>query len=58
MFNYFRKEIDWGGRKLVLETGKIARQADGAVMVRYGETIVLCTASAPGPSSRARISSR
>ena len=44
MFNYFRKEIDWGGRKLVLETGKIARQADGAVMVRYGDTIVLCTA--------------
>src|ERR1700684_1332703 len=44
MFNYFRKELDWGGRKLVLETGKIARQADGAVMVSYGETIVLCTA--------------
>ena len=44
MFNYFRKEIEWGGRKLVLETGKIARQADGAVMVSYGETIVLCTA--------------
>ena len=44
MFNYFRKEIDWGGRKLVLETGKIARQADGAVMARYGDTIVLCTA--------------
>src|ERR1700710_2640359 len=44
MFNYFRKELDWGGRKLVLETGKIARQADGAVMVRYGDTIVLCTA--------------
>ncbi len=43
MFNYFRKEIDWGGRKLVLETGKVARQADGAVMARYGETIVLCT---------------
>ncbi len=33
MFNYFRKELDWGGRKLVLETGKIARQADGAVLV-------------------------
>ena len=31
MFNYFRKELDWGGRKLMLETGKIARQADGAV---------------------------
>src|ERR1700749_2079533 len=43
MFNYFRKELDWGGRKLVLETGKIARQADGAVMARYGDTIVLCT---------------
>ena len=44
MFNYFRKELDWGGRKLVLETGKIARQADGAVMISYGETIILCTA--------------
>src|SRR5277367_1507185 len=43
MFNYFRKELDWGGRKLVLETGKIARQADGAVLVSYGDTIVLCT---------------
>jgi polyribonucleotide nucleotidyltransferase len=44
MFNYYRKELEWGGRKLVLETGKIARQADGAVMARYGDTIVLCTA--------------
>jgi polyribonucleotide nucleotidyltransferase len=44
MFNYFRKELEWGGRKLVLETGKIARQADGAVVVSYGDTIVLCTA--------------
>ena len=44
MFNYFRKELDWGGRKLVIETGKMARQADGAVLVSYGETIVLCTA--------------
>jgi polyribonucleotide nucleotidyltransferase len=43
MFNYFRKELDWGGRRLVLETGKIARQADGAVLARYGDTIVLCT---------------
>ncbi|MBV9784398.1 MAG: polyribonucleotide nucleotidyltransferase [Acidisphaera sp.] len=43
MFNYFRKELEWGGRSLVLETGKIARQADGAVMARYGDTIVLCT---------------
>ena len=43
MFQEYRKEIDWGGRKLVLETGKIARQADGAVMATYGETKVLCT---------------
>ncbi len=44
MFDFYRKEIEWGGRTLVLETGKIARQADGAVMVSYGDTIVLCTA--------------
>ena len=44
MFKHFRKEISWGGRPLVLETGKIARQADGAVLARYGDTIVLCTA--------------
>jgi polyribonucleotide nucleotidyltransferase len=46
MFKEFRKELDWGGRKLVLETGKIARQADGAVLATYGETKVLCTAVA------------
>ena len=44
MFKHYRKEIEWGGRKLVLETGKIARQADGAVLASYGDTIVLCTA--------------
>ncbi len=44
MFSIHRKEIDWGGRKLVLETGRIARQADGAVLATYGETMVLCTA--------------
>ena len=42
MFNIFRKELEWGGRKLVLETGKMARQADGAVLATYGETAVLC----------------
>jgi polyribonucleotide nucleotidyltransferase len=41
---YFRKEIAWGGQLLILETGKVARQADGAVMARLGDTIVLCTA--------------
>jgi len=43
MFKEFRKEIDWGGRPLVLETGKVARQADGAVIATYGGTKVLCT---------------
>jgi polyribonucleotide nucleotidyltransferase len=43
MFSVYRKEIEWGGQKLVLETGKVARQADGAVMVTYGETTVLAT---------------
>src|SRR5687767_12824154 len=41
MFEVFRKEIDWAGRKLILETGKVARQADGAVMATYGGTTVL-----------------
>jgi polyribonucleotide nucleotidyltransferase len=41
MFEVFRKEVEWAGRKLVLETGKIARQADGAVMATYGGTTVL-----------------
>lgn len=43
MFNITKKEIEWGGRKLTLETGKIARQADGAVVATYGDTSVLCT---------------
>jgi polyribonucleotide nucleotidyltransferase len=43
MFKPHSVEIDWGGRPLKLETGKIARQADGAVMATYGETIVLAT---------------
>src|SRR5512142_2519110 len=46
MFQVFRKELMWGGRRLVLETGRIARQADGAVLATYGETTVLCTAVA------------
>jgi polyribonucleotide nucleotidyltransferase len=46
MFHVYRKELNWGGRHLVLETGKVARQADGAVLATYGETTVLCTAVA------------
>ena len=43
MFDIHRVELDWGGRKLTLETGKIARQADGAVIATYGETTVIAT---------------
>src|SRR4051794_36797733 len=43
MFNDHKVEIQWGGRPLTLETGKIARQADGAVLATYGETVVLAT---------------
>ena len=43
MFEIHREELDWAGRKLVLETGKIARQADGAVLATWGETTLLVT---------------
>ncbi|MCF8469072.1 MAG: polyribonucleotide nucleotidyltransferase [Sneathiella sp.] len=46
MFEIHRKEVMWGGRPLILETGKVARQADGAVMITYGGTQILCTAVA------------
>ena len=52
MFNTHKVEIDWAGRPLTLETGKIARQADGAVLATYGETTVLATvvsAKSPKP---------
>ena len=52
MFDIKRKSIDWAGRKLTLETGRIARQADAAVLATYGETSVLATvvyARAPKP---------
>ncbi len=52
MFHIAKEEIEWGGRKLVLETGKVARQADGAVVATYGETVVLATvvgAQSPRP---------
>ncbi|MCG8562815.1 MAG: polyribonucleotide nucleotidyltransferase [Hyphomicrobiales bacterium] len=43
MFDIQTEEIEWGGRTLKLETGRIARQADGAVVVQYGDTSVLAT---------------
>ena len=52
MFNHHKITLDWGGRELVLESGKIARQADGAVIATYGETTVIATvvsAHAPKP---------
>ncbi|HEY1735447.1 MAG TPA: polyribonucleotide nucleotidyltransferase, partial [Methylovirgula sp.] len=52
MFEIHREELNWAGRKLVLETGRVARQADGAVLATYGETTVLATvvsAKSPKP---------
>ncbi len=46
MFDIHKVEIEWGGRTLTLETGRIARQADGAVLAKYGDTSVLATAVA------------
>ncbi len=43
MFDIHREELTWGGRKLVIETGKVARQAHGAVIATYGETTVIAT---------------
>ena len=53
MFEVYRKEIKFGGEKLTFETGKVARQADGAVVVTYGGTTVLCTATAAKKNSDA-----
>jgi polyribonucleotide nucleotidyltransferase len=46
MFNTKTVTIEWGGQTLTLETGKVARQADGAVMATLGETVVLCAVTA------------
>lgn len=46
MFKEFRREIEWGGRTLSVETGKIGRQADASVIVKYGETVVHCAVCA------------
>src|SRR5690349_17913400 len=46
MFNTKTVEIEWGGKTLKLETGRVARQADGAVIATLGETVVLCAVTA------------
>jgi len=46
MFDTKTVEIEWGGKTLTLETGRVARQADGAVMARLGDTVVLCAVTA------------
>ncbi len=53
MFEVFRKEVKFGGKKLIFETGKIARQADGAVVVTHGGTTILCTVTAAKSNSEA-----
>ena len=44
MFKVFKKEVNFGKKKISLETGKVARQADGAIVATCGETVVLATA--------------
>lgn len=54
MSNFFsitKEEVDFGGRKLTLETGRIARQAEGSVLASYGDTTVLCTVVAAKKAS-------
>ncbi len=46
MFDTKKVEMEWGGKTLTLETGRIARQADGAVLATHGETVVLCAVTA------------
>ena len=46
MFDVKTVSLEWGGKPLTLETGRIARQADGAVLATYGETVVLCAVTA------------
>ncbi|WP_174273174.1 polyribonucleotide nucleotidyltransferase, partial [Sphingomonas bacterium] len=46
MFDIKKTEIEWGGKTLTLETGRVARQADGAVLATLGETVVLCAVTA------------
>ncbi len=51
MFDIYKEELKYGGKKLILETGKIARQAQSAVLVTYGDTQVLCTVVAAKEAS-------
>ena len=52
MFDIHVEELEWAGRPLRLETGRVARQADGAVLATYGETTVLATVVADRSPSR------
>ena len=46
LFKTYRKEIEWAGKTLAIETGKIGKQADGSVIVSYGQTMVHCAVCA------------
>ena len=58
MFNIKKVEIELGGKTLTLETGRVARQADGAVLATMGDTVVLCAVTPPSRSRKGRTSSR
>ena len=52
MFKQFKEEIDFGGKKLTLETGKIARQADGSIIATWGETVAVSYTHLTLPTNR------
>jgi polyribonucleotide nucleotidyltransferase len=58
IFNKVTKTFQWGDKTVIMETGEIARQASGAVLVNIDDTVVLATVVAPSPPSRGRTSSR
>ena len=57
-FDHHKVELNWGGQPLTLETGKIARQADGAVLATLGETVLLATVVSMKTAKPGSISSR
>ena len=60
MFKLYKKEVEVAGKKISLETGKVARQADGAIIATCGETVVFCllyTSPSPRDLSTSRMPS-
>ena len=57
MFKVYKKEVEVAGKKISLETGKVARQADGAIIATCGETCLLYTSPSPRDRQKSRMPS-